>query len=77
MRITVGPGYECEPGQYEEEDGHHKVCKDHVYPDIQGQRGHEGEELWVLFSWFSVENADPQGHEGVREVHSLFSLISD
>ena len=65
------------PGQYEEEDGHYKVCKDHVYPHIQGERGHEGEELRVLLPGLPVEDADPEGHERIGEVHSLFSLISD
>ena len=65
------------PGQDEEEDGDDKVGKHHVDPDIQGERGHEGEQLWVFFFWFSVENADSKGHERVGEVNSLFSLIGD
>ena len=51
--------------QDEEEDRDNEVGKDHVYPHIKGQRGHEGEKLWILFPWFAVENTDPQGHEGI------------
>ena len=65
------------PGEYEEQDGDPEVGKDHVDPHVHRQRLHEGEELGRLLLRLLVEDADPQVHEGHREVHGLLPLVGD
>ena len=75
--MGIVPLIRAEPGQDEEQDGDDEVGKDHVYPHIQGERGHEGEKFRILFFRFSIKNTDPKCHEWVGEVNSLLSFICD
>ena len=63
------------PSKYKKKNGNDKVGKDHVNPDFKVKRRHEGKKGWFLLPWFSVENTYAKSHEGVGEIHRLFSLV--
>ena len=76
-RVRVVPLVRTEARDDEQHEAYCDVRRDHVHPDLERQRGEEGEEARVLLLRLLEEDADAEVHEGLGEVDDLFPHVAN
>lgn len=75
----MNPDLRCDlsPGDHKEHTADPGAGQQHVQPDVRGQRVKEGEDAGVGAVGFTIQDADPQSHEGFGEVDDFLSDVRD
>lgn len=76
MQLPAGTSVPL-PGYDKEHTADPQVGEEDVHPDVRRQRVEEGEHAGVGPVGFPVEDADPQGHEGLGEVDGFLPDVGD
>lgn len=77
LQLPAGPCSVPLPGYDKEHTADPQVGEEDVHPDVWRERVEEGEHAGVGPVGFPVQDADPQGHEGLGEIDGFLPDMGD